>query len=337
MSDPASNKWLGLLRWSMNYQDGTSPSEFNEIKPEDKAWLERVMKEGVMDEAERMVHLIRIFNGEDPNVVFGTKPDTDADAESEPKSEDEIATPDDLEDYKQVLLDELLTRVDQIDNAQTFCKLKGLVPLLALLQTHPRPTTRGLAAQVFATVVQNNPPCQVAGQALNASTTLLTCLSTEEDSVCRARILSALSCLIRNDATAELAFITQGMTTLTACVTDAACTTLQRKALFLLRYLVTSEKSYAMHMQAQGTFPLEALRALVATSEDVELRENALWSLLSFGQGCDAAVRDMMGIPAFVSTLVSHVSSLRLLTEEAAEDVVEELEATETLLVLLIE
>ena len=37
--------WLGLLKWSLAYSDGTKPSEGAvPMSPEDKAFLEKVMK-----------------------------------------------------------------------------------------------------------------------------------------------------------------------------------------------------------------------------------------------------------------------------------------------------
>ena len=38
--------WLGLLKWSLaNQDDGTTPSEARPINDEDRAFLEKVMKE----------------------------------------------------------------------------------------------------------------------------------------------------------------------------------------------------------------------------------------------------------------------------------------------------
>ena len=50
--------WLGLLKWSLTYVDGTVPSEespnYKEMSTEDKKFLEEVMKDGIINEGERM-------------------------------------------------------------------------------------------------------------------------------------------------------------------------------------------------------------------------------------------------------------------------------------------
>eukprot|EP00981_Chlorochromonas_danica_P007522 scaffold1767_cov178-Ochromonas_danica.AAC.27 len=51
-------QWLGLLRWSLAYQDGTQTSQFNQLSEQDREWLGSVLKEVVKDEAERMNEII---------------------------------------------------------------------------------------------------------------------------------------------------------------------------------------------------------------------------------------------------------------------------------------
>ena len=52
--------WLGLLKWSLSYADGTTPSDNVEISAEDKAFLEAVMAEGVVDENDRMKTILPV-------------------------------------------------------------------------------------------------------------------------------------------------------------------------------------------------------------------------------------------------------------------------------------
>lgn len=47
-------QWLGLLRWTLNYTDGTEESRFNQMSAEDREWLGQVLKECVRDDAEKM-------------------------------------------------------------------------------------------------------------------------------------------------------------------------------------------------------------------------------------------------------------------------------------------
>jgi hsp70-interacting protein len=156
MADP--NKWLGLMKWSMKYSDGTAPSSFQPMKKEDQDFLEKVLKEGVMDETERIKQVLRILDGENPSIVFAKEGE---EIQEEKVSEEELA------EYKDALLDELLTRIDQIDNAMNLVKMNGLTILGKLIRDNQRPSTRALAAEVCSVIVQNNPFCQDAALRIN--------------------------------------------------------------------------------------------------------------------------------------------------------------------------
>jgi hypothetical protein len=53
----AGINWPGLLAWSTKYHDGTAPSQFKQMSDEDRAFLEKAMKEA-------------FGNVEDPNKIF---------------------------------------------------------------------------------------------------------------------------------------------------------------------------------------------------------------------------------------------------------------------------
>ena len=50
--------WLGLLKWSLQYSDGTKDTPASPMSDEDRAFLEKVMKEGIIDENERMRYIL---------------------------------------------------------------------------------------------------------------------------------------------------------------------------------------------------------------------------------------------------------------------------------------
>merc|ERR1719158_36047 len=112
-NDP--NKWLGLMRWSMQYSDGTRDT--NDIKPmttEDRKWLEQVMKECVIDEVERMKQISELLKGGDVEEIF-------KDAESDVKQRvDQLETPDDIQAFKEDMLEYLHDLVENLDNAKAF-------------------------------------------------------------------------------------------------------------------------------------------------------------------------------------------------------------------------
>jgi len=52
--------WNGLYKWSMQYQDdGTKPSEFKPMSPEDRKWLEEAMKHYSMNDTDRLTECIK--------------------------------------------------------------------------------------------------------------------------------------------------------------------------------------------------------------------------------------------------------------------------------------
>lgn len=274
MADP--NKWLGLMKWSMKYSDGTAPSEFKEIKKEDREFLEKVLKEGVIDETERMRDILRILRGEHPSVVFAKDDDDD-----ETKQQVEDATEEELADYKDALLDELLTRVDQIDNAMNFVKMQGLAVLRDVVQQNDRASTRALAAEVASVVVQNNPFCQDAAVE-GGLVEVLVALARDADATCRAKALLAISCLVRHHPAAEARFLddaTGGLRILESFL-QAEDIRLQRKALFFVRYLVRSSDATARAF-LESEFLIPTAAALIA-HEDIDLSESSLEALTEF-------------------------------------------------------
>ena len=51
--------WSGLYKWSMEYQDGTAPSQFKAMSKEDRTWLEQAMKQYTFNDADRLTELIK--------------------------------------------------------------------------------------------------------------------------------------------------------------------------------------------------------------------------------------------------------------------------------------
>lgn len=154
--------WLGLLKWTLNQQkyDTEADPDFSDAKEppvpmsdEDKAFLEKVMKEGLVNEGDRMKDILLEFatamegyqkNGGGADAVAGQD--------------------DDDEQHLQDLLLELRDIVEQIDYAQAFVNIKGLHYLLgAIQQTSAVPQSiRNSCLGLVSTLAQNNPPVQKA-------------------------------------------------------------------------------------------------------------------------------------------------------------------------------
>ena len=131
MSGP---NWLGLLKWTLATSDGTAPSEVRQMTDEDRAFLEKVMKEAVKDEPARMSEII--------NECI--------------KLIDEHSV---LSSYESVdrYLDELDDIIEQIDMAQIFVKFGGLESLLRMLELdNLNVETRSHISTVIGGLSQNN-------------------------------------------------------------------------------------------------------------------------------------------------------------------------------------
>lgn len=307
MADP--NKWLGLMKWSMKYTDGTAPTSFKQMPDEDRQFLEKVLKEAVIDETERIGHIIRILNGEHPSVVFASDDDSKEDQEQLDVSEEDLA------EYKDVLMDELLTRIDQIDNAMNFIKLEGLPVLMKLMKENPRASTRALAAEVCSVVVQNNPFSQNA--AMEAGVLEVLCgLVKDADTTCQVKALLAISCLVRHHELATARFLSsscQGLQILHEFLAEQGDLRLQQKSLFLLRYLVRVSKAIARKVVDEQAY-LATLTSLIS-HEDIDLCESSLEALneivamgKEFATLCKA---DELGLMPKLSARVKEITQMK--------------------------
>ncbi|OWY96942.1 hypothetical protein PHMEG_00032659 [Phytophthora megakarya] len=268
-------KWQALMKWTMKHTDGTTPTEATPISEDKRRFLEMVMNEGVIDENERVKDLLRILEGEDPRLVFATEDGTIADEGAEPTVEE-------LDQYKDTLLDELLTRIDQIDNAQNFVKMGGLRVMTNVMQKYTQASSRALAAEVCSVVVQNNPFCQDAAVESGLLEVLCT-LARDEDVTCRVKALLGISCLVRHHAAAEKRFLgdsCKGLELMRQNLEDATDIRLQRKSLFFLRYLIRNSRATA-DLVLQKNFFIQTVAAFI-THEDVDLCESSVEGLAEF-------------------------------------------------------
>ncbi|KAH7491529.1 hypothetical protein PRIC1_003060 [Phytophthora ramorum] len=274
MADQA--KWQALMKWTMKQTDGTTPMEATPISEDKRRFLEMVMNEGVIDENERVKDILRILEGEDPRLVFAAEDGTIADEGNEP-------SPEELAQYKDTLLDELLTRIDQVDNAQNFVKMGGLRVLTNVMQKYAQASSRALAAEVCSVVVQNNPFCQDAAVEAGLLEVLCTLAREDEDTTCRVKALLGISCLVRHHAAAEARLLgdsCKGLELLRQNLAGATDIRLQRKSLFFLRYLIRNARSTADQV-LEADFFIQATAAFI-THEDVDLCESAVEGLAEF-------------------------------------------------------
>ena len=157
MADEGPN-WLGLLKWSLAHTDGTGPSDAKAMSDEDKAFLTKVMEEGIKNEPQRMREImlnIAVFLEEE--IEESKSPSEGFSALSREEQSEKLI--DELEELQDI--------VEQIDMAQVFaCKMDGLGCILDLVEDRKGALVgsdievRIGACSVLGTLSQNNPQVQ---------------------------------------------------------------------------------------------------------------------------------------------------------------------------------
>ena len=247
--------WLGVLKWSLSYSDGTKDSSetMSPMSTEDKEFLEKVMKEGIIDENERMKYILQQLTS-----VIDYYKDAPADKIEPPITQDNL----------QDLLLELQDIVEQIDYARAFCSLKGLPFLLGCISSSSSYSNdassvipeyiRLSCLGIIATLCQNNPPVQkelLKLGSLKILSEVYFAYSENDDPDGNgkqkykylAKIMQAISANVRNHAIAETVFthLQQSSTLIESGLTIGIGERqqLQSRTLFFLRAFLTSDTS----------------------------------------------------------------------------------------------
>ena len=266
--------WLGLLQWSLKYSDGTHPSS-GDIAPmsaEDKAFLEMVMKEGIINENERMKTIL--YKVTQQIEIWKTLIVTDVKYSEEEDNDESVNTMLDL-------LQELRDIVEQIDFARAFMSMKGITFLLGCIENKENIylpiKVRQFACAIIATLCQHNPPVQkecielgaikILYKVLSSSLLLLQKQSNNDMAMFCERIIQAISAIVRSYDLAESIFcqleqandifrmgFVGGADTNTDDPNSAKQSTLpplnvRKRTLFFLRALITSDTTSIQRIQ----------------------------------------------------------------------------------------
>lgn len=299
--------WLGLLKWSLAYQDGTRPSEesLQPMSEEKRKFLEAVMKDGIIDEGKRMRAILA-------EVTLAFEPILNQ--RSKEVETNSILEPPTLERENEMLelLLELQDIVEQIDYARDFMKIGGIPFLLGCASDHKVVpiSIRTRCLGILATMAQNNPPVQdkllVDENGLSILGRLFfensQSMENDADGKLRVKVLHALSCAIRGHDVGEESFCQSAhlrsildlglgavaMVPAGDQVTEDELTrrvppsALRKKSLFLLRALVTSDTSSRERVRAFSTAIKKVVDTVVTTNvDDVELVETSVGLLVS--------------------------------------------------------
>jgi len=275
MSQPG--EWLGLLKWSLAYTDGTGETTAKEMDSEKRAWLEAAMKELVVDEAKLAKESVDELQ--------------------------ELSLQTELGDQSIERATELFEQVEDIaeslDTAFDLVKMGCMNQMVEMLRSK-HPFFRRWAAQIVATVAQNNPQCQAGLLQLGALAYTTHICVHDHDPGARLKALLAVSCLIRNCKDGERAFVDQGDGILVlANGLKSTESRLAAKAVHLLLFLLTEdtmlrdEHTLAQHhrifTEANGQGLVEAL----ISNEDVNARHGALQLLGRLGALSAEAIKKL--------------------------------------------
>lgn len=332
MADGNSNPWAwtGLLKWSLNYVDGTRDNaDATPMSAEDKAFLEQVMRDGIIDEGERMTDILK-----EATSAMEYYRRVAADKESageEPITEDALID----------LLQELRDIVEQIDYARAFCSMQGLPFLLGCIQQPevPESIRRG-SLGILSTVGQNNPPVQQQLLEMGAIKTLSDSffLEVTSDGI-KAKIMQGISSMVRNHEVSENVFsalpqapdlLLQGLDPTSASLS------LRSTTLFFLRALVTSDLANLERIQAFQNVVALVIDTYVEDSTPPELREMAIALLEQMLVDKKGGARIILTRKdALAARGVKWISLLRTLTGEDRELAQPELDCWENFMMLL--
>mmetsp|Transcript_12699 Transcript_12699/g.23036 ORF Transcript_12699/g.23036 Transcript_12699/m.23036 type:complete len:355 (-) Transcript_12699:166-1230(-) len=293
-------QWLGLLKWSLKYNDGTKDTK--EVRPmadEDRKFLEQAMKNLVVDENQKMRVGITVLKLPDPPLPENKTHDLDQknapnsliselealDAEESEKSEDLKKVEQNLE-----MLDDLVLNGD---NAENFCKMGGTKPLLDCVKSkHPSVVQK--SCQLIATITQNNPKTQHAFLAAGGLTVLFALFRTAgsgsaTDGKTLGKALGAVSALIRHSKAGEQLFKkAQGLIWLLNALSpkNAYPPRVLNKALSLLQHFLDTDPQSLPLLTAVGAPNVIVQRI---GHDNIDTREKSYSALLTLCRGSSAS------------------------------------------------
>jgi len=291
MADENNNAWLGLLKWSLAYSDGTKAVDTTKMNPEDVQFLEKVMSEGIIDEGERMKSILKDLT-DSLEMMLGSNDSSKQEEKLKELDEDEM-----LE-----LLQELRDIVEQIDYARAFMSLGGIQFLLGCATYHAPPggntvpkSLRKASLGVLSTMCQNNPPVQLSLLEHGHMPQLIGLFfdysngndqGNDVDDSIREKVVQALSASIRGHSMAEHIFCKndQGLMMLKLGLGmqssgPKSSAQLRKRSLFLLRALLTSDDATdERYTQYQGIISFICTHVVVNKEweDEAENREMAV-------------------------------------------------------------
>lgn len=166
--------WTGLLNWSLQYTDGTRPSEFKPMDEETKHWLREALDTMIVNDVEDLKKGCKILS------------------EFESGSAEEQL-------LKENAAELILNVVENPDAALNLVKIKGLKDIVKCMIGSQYSSVRKKCASIFTSAVQNNPPVQQNAIEEHALEGLYSRIQNEADLELKEQYMSCISGLVRGE------------------------------------------------------------------------------------------------------------------------------------------
>ena len=211
--------WSGLLQWSLQFSDGTRPSEARELDEETKKWLTEALSSMCINETELL------------------KRATEALSTAERGTDDERA-------LKLSVLHELQDAIESLETARNFVKIGGMPHLVKAMIGSTYTEVRHVCCQIFASAVQNNPQVQKAAIDANAYQGLALRLQAETQPALKGLYVSCFSSLLRGEASygRQALIANNGMELISEVLLNTDAMRVTKKLVLLLSDLFFNEK-----------------------------------------------------------------------------------------------
>lgn len=249
-------------------EDTTQPTNFQQLDPERRRFLEEALNSLTVNVAKKMAESVKTLCSEAVTMS----------GEDVSEQEEAMAV---LEEY-----------VDDMDHANDLYKMGGF-PVLLQCMDSPHPSLRAGAAGLIGDVCQNNLQCQQNMLALHVIPQLLQVIDGDEDVTSRVKAMYALSCLIRDFPEGEKEFVkTEGFSYLMRAM-QSGVEKLVIKSAFLLSRLIQDNNSYKRELLSMGY--VEQLFTLLSSEKTGNIsREHCTAALLGLASSYPPALAECM-------------------------------------------
>lgn len=250
--------WQGLLRWSMQYADGTRPSEFKQMDEETKQWLKDALSSIVVDDNEIMQKGAKIL------------------------SELENGSPEECE-QKEKAAELILQVIENLDMAKNMVKSGHFKHIIKCMIGSQYQSVRKICASIFMSAVQNNPPVQENALAEHALEGLCARINEETDLQLKEQYIACISGLVRGQyADARDKFIQmKGLDIINLLLVSGESPRIVKKCLLMLSDIIYNTRSKGNEGPTNECLNLGIFDTLnyLMNSQDSEIVEMTQWVL----------------------------------------------------------